>query len=142
MPLRNLDLGFGTRYINNYNGTSSDNQYPFSLFWRANDHWSFSAQEIYNTAGTGGAAQASGTSGNSLIYQRYMINRDLSSWIVSFGAEVRNNQSSTTQSGQTQYGALITFTLKDFPQISLPLAFSGASQSGQSPLTGTSSPDQ
>ncbi len=129
MPLRSLSFGFGTRYINNYNGVSDNNQYPFSVFWRANDHWSFSAQEIYNTQ----QGEA-----NSLIYQRYLIHRDLSSWIVSFGAEVRNNQSSSTSSAETQYGALLTFTLKALPQVTLPLAFSGASQAGSSPLSPSS----
>jgi len=91
-----------------------------------NDHWSLSAQEIYNTQ----PGQP-----NSLIYQRYLIHRDLSSWVFSFGAEVRGNQSSSTQSAQNQYGALLTFTLKDLPQITLPLAFSAASQAGSSPLS-------
>jgi hypothetical protein len=129
MPVRSVSFGFGTRYINNYNGATDNNQYPFSVFWRANDNWSFSAQEIYNTQ----QGEA-----NSLIYQRYLIHRDLSSWIVSFGAEVRNNQASSTQSGQTQYGALLTFTLKDIPQVTLPVAFSGASQAGSSPLSPSS----
>jgi len=126
MPIRSLSFGVGTRYINNYNGTSDNNQYPFSVFWRVNDHWSLSAQEIYNTQ----PGQP-----NSLIYQRYLIHRDLSSWVFSFGAEVRGNQSSSTQSAQNQYGALLTFTLKDLPQITLPLAFSAASQAGSSPLS-------
>ena len=126
MPARNLSFGFGTRYLNNYNGNNNNNQYPFSAFWRVNDNWSLSVQEIYNTQ----PGQA-----NSLIYQRYLINRDLSSWVVSFGAEVRNDQASGTQSAQTQYGALLTFTLKDLPQVTLPLAFSGASQAGSSPLS-------
>ena len=138
MPCRSLSFGIGTRYLNNYNGTSDNNQYPFSVFWRANDHWSFSAQEIYNQSGI---TAGSSSGNNSLIYQRYLIHRDLSSWIVSFGAEVRNNQSSSTQSGQSQYGALLTFTLKDIPQVTLPLAFGGLSPSGgggSSPLSPSS----
>ena len=137
MPLRNLSFSVGTRYINNYNGTSNDNQYPFSAFWRINDHWSFSASEIYNT--TANTTSTSGSPQNSLIYQRYLIHRDLSSWVVSFGAEVRNNQAYGTQSAQTQYGALLSFSLKDLPQVTLPLAFSGASQAGSSPLAPSSS---
>jgi lipopolysaccharide export system protein LptA len=129
MPARNVSFGFGTRYINNYNGAVNNNQYPFSVFWRANDHWSVSAQEIYNTQ----EGQA-----NSLIYQRYLIHRDLSSWVISFGAEVRGNQASGTQSAQNQYGALLSFTLKDLPQVTLPLAFSAASQAGSSPLSPSS----
>jgi hypothetical protein len=134
MPVRNFNFSFGTRYINNYNGTSDNNQYPFQAFWRANDHWSFSLQEIYNTSAVNPPGSVAASTGNSLIYQRYMIHRDLSSWIVSFGAEVRANQASGTQSAQNQYGAIINFTLKDLPQVTLPLAFSPASQAGSSPL--------
>ena len=130
MPVRNFSFTFGTRYINNYGGTQNDNQYPFSAFWKANDHWSFSLQEIYNTP-----AANTASSQNALIYQRYMIHRDLSSWIVSFGAEVRANQAQGNQSAQNQYGALLSFTLKDLPQVTLPLAFSPASQAGSSPMT-------
>ena len=130
MPVRNFSFTFGTRYINNYGGAQNDNQYPFSAFWKANDHWSFSLQEIYNTP-----AANTASSQNALIYQRYMIHRDLSSWIVSFGAEVRANQAQGNQSAQNQYGALLSFTLKDLPQVTLPLAFSPASQAGSSPMT-------
>ena len=130
MPIRSLSLGFGTRYLNNYNGIGNNSQYPLSAFWRVNDHWSVSAQEIYNTQPD---------QPNSLIYQRYLIHRDLSSWIISFGAEVRSNQASGTQSAQNQYGALLSFTLKDLPQVTLPLAFSGASDAGSSPLSPSSS---
>jgi hypothetical protein len=105
------------------------NQYPINAFWRVNDHWSMSAQEIYNTQ----PGQP-----NSLIYERYMIHRDLSSWVFSMGVEVRNNQAQGTTSQQTQYGALINFTLKDLPQVTLPLAFSPASQAGSSPLSPSS----
>ncbi len=138
MPVRNFSFGFGTRYINNYQGLNTSgeqnqninqngNQYPFSAFWRVNDHWSMSAQEIYNVQ----PGQP-----NSLIYERYMIHRDLSSWIVSLGVEVRNNQAQGyTTSQQTQYGALLSLTLKDLPQVTLPFAFSPSSQAGSSPLS-------
>jgi lipopolysaccharide assembly outer membrane protein LptD (OstA) len=136
MPVRNFSFNFGTRYINNYNGSSNDNQYPFGAFLKVNDHWSLSAQEIYNQANTGALnATTTSASGSSLIYQRYMIHRDLSSWIVSFGAEVRANQAQGTTSAQNQYGALLSFTLKDLPQVALPLAFSAAQQAGSAPLS-------
>jgi hypothetical protein len=130
MPTPNFSFGLGTRYIDNYNGAENDNQYPFNAYWRVNDHWSLSAQEIYNQASAN-----SPSGGSALIYQRYMIHRDLSSWIVSFGGEVRANQGTATQSGQNQYGLLITFTLKDLPQVTLPIAFSGAQQAGSSPIS-------
>jgi hypothetical protein len=134
MPVKNFSFTFGSRYINNYGGAQNDNQYPFSAFWRVNDHWMFSLQEIYNVPGVD-----TPNSQSALIYQRYMVHRDLSSWIVSFGAEVRSNQAQGTQSAQNQYGALLSFTLKDLPQVTLPLAFSPASQVGGSPMTATGS---
>ena len=134
MPTRNFSFNFGTRYIDNYQGSSNDNQYPFGAFWKVNDHWSFSAQEIYNQA-----AANSTTSDSALIYQRYMIHRDLSSWIMSLGIQVQSNQSTKTQGGENLYGVLFTMTLKDLPQITLPLAFSQQNsqqqQSGSSPLS-------
>jgi hypothetical protein len=132
MPTRNFSFGLGTRYIDNYNGAENDNQYPFYAYWRVNDHWSLGTQQIYNQASAN-----SPSGGSALIYQRYMIHRDLSSWIVSFGGEVRANQGTATQSGQNQYGVLITFTLKDLPQVTLPIAFSGAQQAGSSPISPT-----
>ena len=130
MPVHNFSIGLGTRYINNYMGTITDNQYPLNLFWRVNDNWSMSAQEIYNTQPN---------QPDSLIYQRYMINRDLSSCIMSFGVQVYNNAQSTTQPGQTQYGAVLSFTLKDLPKVTLPLAFAPSTGSGGN-KNGSSSP--
>jgi lipopolysaccharide assembly outer membrane protein LptD (OstA) len=130
MPVKNFSVGIGTRYINNYMGIVTDNQYPLNFFWRVNDNWSLSAQEIYNSQPN---------QPDSLLYQRYTINRDLSSWIMSFGVQVYNNAQSTTQPGQTQYGALLSFTLKDLPQITMPLAFA-PSTGGGNKNSGSSSP--
>ena len=51
-------------------------------------------------------------------YQRYMVHRDLSSWVASIGAQVRDNQG-----GQQDLGVLLMMTLKDAPQVTLPFAF-------------------
>jgi hypothetical protein len=134
MPTKNFSFSFGTRYINNYGGAPSDNQYPFGGYLKVNDHWSVSAQGIYNTPGANSAVQ-----GNSLIYQRYMVHRDLSSWVMSLGIQVQSNQSTGTQQGENLYGVLFTMTLKDLPQVTLPLAFSQLNsqqqQGGASPLS-------
>ena len=49
--------------------------------------------------------------------QQYSIHRDLTSWTASFGAQIRDNRSS----GQ-EFGLIFALTLKDFPQLSLPLS--------------------
>jgi hypothetical protein len=61
-----------------------------------------------------------------LQYQRYFINRDLTSWVASLGAEVRDNEG-----GDQQLGFLLMMTLKDAPQITLPVAFSQGPNDGQ-----------
>ncbi|MEI8386956.1 MAG: hypothetical protein WCG76_05110 [Verrucomicrobiota bacterium] len=109
MPARDWSFSFGHQYIQGNPFFSDDSQFNFSTYWRMNDHWAFSLYEQYEYYT------------NVLQFQRYMVHRDLSSWIASFGAEVRNNQG-----GDQQLGVLLVMTLKDAPRITLPLAFSQA----------------
>jgi len=122
MPARWLEVSVGSAYINNYNGMSG-NQPSVSLQCQVTDHWSLSATQLYNIneSATSTSTIASGYApGNSLLYQRYLINRDLSSWIVSLGADVRNNQGTSSQGSLSQYGAVLICTLKDAPDITMP----------------------
>ena len=107
MPTRDLSFNIGNRYINGNNFFSNNNQLNFYTYWRMNDHWGFSVYEQYEF------------NSQVLQYQRYLIHRDLSSWIASIGAEVRDNQG-----GDRQLGVLLVMTLKDAPRVTLPLAFS------------------
>jgi LPS-assembly protein len=52
-----------------------------------------------------------------LEQQRYAVYRDLSSWVASFGAVVRDNN------GVKEYGVLLTFTLKAFPKLGFDFNF-------------------
>lgn len=122
MPTRWLQCSVGSAYINNYNGMSG-NQPSVSLQWKLTDHWSLSATQLYNlneSASSNGTTTSGYAPGNSLLYQRYVLNRDLSSWIISFGADVRNNQGTAAQGTLTQYGAVIICTLKDAPDVTMP----------------------
>ena len=124
MPARWLQFQVGSAYINNYNGMSG-NQPSVTVQWKLTDHWSVSATQLYNLNDSSAANNAAtgNSPGNALLYQRYLINRDLSSWIVSFGADVRNNQGTTGANAQgplSQYGAVLECTLKDAPDIMMP----------------------
>lgn len=133
MPTRWLQVGVGSAYINNYNGMSG-NQPSLSVNWKVNDHWSFSATQIYNindSTMSSSSTTTAATPGNSLLYQRYVITRDLSCWLVSFGAEVRNNQGTGTQAGLLQTGAVFSVALKDAPQITLPFSFTPPTPAGR-----------
>ncbi|MEI6034618.1 MAG: LPS assembly protein LptD [Verrucomicrobiae bacterium] len=109
MPTRDWSLRIGQRYIDGNNFFADDNQVNFYSYLRLNDHWGFSIYEQYEMVS------------QVLQYQRYLVHRDLSSWVASIGAEVRDNLG-----GDREIGLLLVMTLKDAPQVTLPLAFSQA----------------
>jgi hypothetical protein len=51
-----------------------------------------------------------------------MIHRDFSSWVASLGTQVRESQGQ----GQPDLGVLFILTLKDAPQVTLPISFDTA----------------
>lgn len=109
MPTRNFSFSVGHRYIDGNVFFADDSQFDFSAYWRVNENWAFSIYEQYEFVS------------NVLQYQRYMIHRDLSAWVASFGAQVRDNEG-----GDTDMGVLFVLTLKDAPQVTLPIAFDQA----------------
>ncbi len=106
MPYRDLSFRVGHRYIDGNQYFADDSQLDFSAYWRVNDNWGVSLYEQYEF------------NSNVLQYQRYMIHRDLSSWIASVGAQVRDNKG-----GDREMGVLFMLTLKNAPQVALPFAF-------------------
>ena len=109
MPTRNFSFRIGNRYIDGNDFFSDNSQVDFSAYYRINEHWAVSLYEQYEFV--------SGV----LQYQRYMIHRDLSAWVASFGAQVRDNAG-----GDNDLGVLFVLTLKDAPQVTLPIQFDAA----------------
>lgn len=109
MPIRSLSLRIGHRYIDNNEFFADNSQIDFYGYWRVNENWGLSVYEQYESFS------------NTLQYQRYMIHRDLSAWVASLGAQVRNNLG-----GDTDLGILFVLTLKDAPQVTLPISFDQA----------------
>lgn len=107
MPTRDWSLRIGHRYIDGNPNFADNSQLNFYSYLRINDHWGFSFYEQYEFVS------------KILQYQRYLIHRDLSSWVASIGTEIRDNQG-----GDREIGVLFIMTLKDAPQVTLPLAFS------------------
>jgi lipopolysaccharide export system protein LptA len=107
MPTRDWSLRIGHRYIDGNNFFADNSQLNFYSYYRLNDHWSFSFYEQYEF------------NSEVLQYQRYLIHRDLTSWVASVGTEIRDNLG-----GDREIGVLLIMTLKDAPQVTLPLAFS------------------
>ena len=106
---RNFHAEVGHRYIDNNEFFGDNSQVDFYAYVRINDNWGVSLYEQYEYFS------------NILQYQRYMIHRDLSSWVASIGAQVRDNKG-----GDTDLGLLLVLSLKDAPQVTLPIQFDTA----------------
>ena len=110
-PVSNLELGFGHRYLNDNPFFRHSSLIVLGGYYRLNDNWGFGFQEQYE--GTIGLFQE----------QRYAIYRDLTNWVASFGAVVRDNTGN-----KKEYGILLTFTLKAFPKFGFDLNFDPGNQ--------------
>lgn len=120
-PISTLQLTLGHRFLNESPFFQNSSLYTASAYYRINDHWA-----------AGAAARYEGSTG-VVEEQRYIIYRDLTSWVASVGAIVRDN------GGVKEYGVLLTFTLKALPKFSFDLNFDpgapeGDNQTGLVPL--------
>lgn len=104
-PASNVNLYLGHRFLSDAPFFPNSSLYTFGGYWRVNDNWGIGAYERYESA-TG-----------FLEEQRYTIHRDLSSWVASLSAVVRNNGT------VKEYGVLLSFTLKALPKLSFEASF-------------------
>ena len=110
--LTSEDLSFtiGHRYLNNNPFFLNSSNVLFGAYYRINDNWSFSFTDQYEF------------SDNTMQTQEYALHRDLSSWTASLGLTMRENRNTVTGQSVADIGVVITFTLKDLPNLRLPLA--------------------
>ena len=111
-PTAAVSFIFGHRFLNENPFFENSSLYTFGAYARINDHW-----------GIGGAARYEAIS-NVVEEQRYTVYRDLTSWVASLGAVVRNN------GGVKEYGVLLNFTLKALPKFSFDLNFDPGAPNG------------
>jgi LPS-assembly protein len=104
-PIANVQINFAHRYLNQNPFFDNSSLYVLGGHYRINDNWGVGIREQYE-----------GTTG-VLEEQRYSIYRDLTSWVASVGAIIRDN------GGVKEYGFLFTFTLKALPKLSFDLNF-------------------
>jgi hypothetical protein len=122
-PVRDVSVTLSQRYLNSNPYFQDDSLATGSVFWRVNDNWAASAGGAYDFTDS------------TWYLQRYMIHRDLSSWLISAGFLVTDNRATFDgeSSGEVGVGVLLMITLKDAPQVNIPLAFDalGTQQDGQ-----------
>jgi LPS-assembly protein len=104
-PVANLQVSVGHRYLNSDPFFKNSSLFVVGGYYRVNDNWGVGLQEQYEATTY------------ILEEQRYSVYRDLTSWVASLGAVVRDNGS------VKEYGVLLTFTLKAFPKLGLNLNF-------------------
>ncbi len=108
-PIANAQVSVGHRYLNGNPFFKDSSLYVVGAYYRLDDNWGVGFQEQYE-ATTG-----------ILEQQRYSVYRDLTNWVASFGAVIRDN------AGVKEYGVLLTFTLKAFPKFGFDLNFDPSS---------------
>lgn len=104
-PISTFSVNLAHRYL--YGNPFFDNSSLFVVgcYYRLNDNWGVGVSEQYEAAT------------HTLEQQRYSVYRDLTSWVASVGAVIRDN------GGVKEYGVLLTFTLKALPKFSFDLNF-------------------
>lgn len=107
MVTKYLDINIGQRFLSDSPFFEDSNLFFYGGYWQINDNWGFSMNHRFE-------AQDS-----TLEYQEYMLHRDLTSWVASLGAVIRDNR----KDEELDWGFLLTFTLKDFPKLNLPFNF-------------------
>jgi hypothetical protein len=110
---RNIQVNIGHRYMTGNKLFNDSNLVNFGAYIRFDDNWAFSFRESYEFEDS------------TLESQRYELHRDLSSWVASLGMLVRDNKG--TRGSQSDIGLLLTFTLKDIPNVRLPFALDPSS---------------
>ncbi|MEP7013877.1 MAG: LPS assembly protein LptD [Verrucomicrobiota bacterium] len=107
-PTANFQFSVGHRYLKENPFFPNSNLFVVGGYYRLNDNWGVGVQEQYEE------------NSRTLEQQRYAIYRDLSNWVASLGAVIRDN------AGVKEYGVLFTFTLKAFPKFGFDLNFDPA----------------
>lgn len=113
-PIASFQFNLGHRYLNENPFFDNSSLLVVGGYYRFNDNWGVGVQEQYEATT------------RTFEQQRYSIYRDLTSWVASVGAVIRDN------GGVREYGVVMTFTLKAFPKLGLDLNFDPGS-SGETP---------
>ncbi|MEZ5384717.1 MAG: LPS assembly protein LptD [Prosthecobacter sp.] len=100
MPSKNTSWDIGHQYINDHPFFGDSSRVYSRIYGRLTDNYGLNMVHIFEA------------DDGTLEFQSYSLTRDLSSWIASLGIMARDNRN-----GVSDYGILLSFTLKDFPQL-------------------------
>lgn len=100
MPSKNATWDIGHQYINDHPFFGDSSRVFSRIYGRLTDNYGLNMVHVFEA------------DDGVLEFQSYSLTRDLSSWIASLGVMARDNRN-----GVSDYGILLSFTLKDFPQL-------------------------
>jgi lipopolysaccharide assembly outer membrane protein LptD (OstA) len=104
MPSDSMSVTLGHQFINDNPYFQDSNLFFSRIYARITDNWGFAMNHVFEA------------DDGTMEFQSYSITRDLTSWVASLGAMQRDNRN-----GQSEFGLLFTLTLKDFPNLTIPL---------------------
>ena len=99
MPSKNTSWDIGHQYISDHPFFQDSSRVFSRIYGRLSDNYGLNMVHVFEA------------DDGTLEFQSYSLTRDLSSWIASIGVMARDNRN-----GVSDYGILLSFTLKDFPQ--------------------------
>lgn len=105
MPTSSLEFSIGHRALSNHPVFRDSSLVDFGAYARINENWGFSVYERYEM------------DDNTLETQQYSLHRDLTNWVATLGAVIRDHRD------EEEWGLLLSLTLKDFPAVRVPVDF-------------------
>jgi len=107
MPTDFFEFSVGYRWLDNHPVLTDSNRFDIQTYTRINDNWGIGTRHTIELDDA------------TLELQQYTLNRDLGNWVVGMGVSSRDNRF------ESEYGAVFSLTLKDFPSASLPFRIDG-----------------
>ena len=103
MPSDSLELTLRHRFLNDHPILQNSVRFEYEAFKRFNEDWGagFSHRWEFDD--------------NILEYQQYSVHRTFENWVVSLGIFQHNHRY------DDEFGAIIGFTLREFPSVNLPM---------------------
>jgi hypothetical protein len=105
MPTDSMEFSIGHRMLSGHPVYQDSSLIDFGAYTRLSENWGFSIYERYEM------------DDSTLETQQYSIHRDLTSWVASLGAIIRDHRE------DKEWGVLLSLTLKDFPGVRIPVDF-------------------
>jgi len=102
MPTPDFEFAIQQRMLNNHPFLLDSNRVNVRAYNRFNENWGFGIQHQWEF------------DDNTLELEQYTLHRNYENWIVSAGLMRRDNRV------RSEYGFMVNFTLKDFPEVSMP----------------------